>query len=132
MGTTGNSGGSELFGEDVLPMSSPLHPVVDNQLHDHVTGTFWSVTDIFTDLSFPFPMALDPFLRSTALPADMAGGTRSALFLCKLGRSRGKSIRPPERRQRLLAGCDNNGYPAARFFPPPVERIVRRTSFFGE
>src|SRR6185369_10000283 len=97
MGTAGDSGGSEPFGEDVLPVSSPLHPVVDNQLHDHLTGTLRSVADIFTDLPFPSPVALDPFLRSTALPADMAGGARSALFLGKLGGRRGKSIRPRER-----------------------------------
>src|SRR6185369_2673405 len=103
MGTAGNSGGSEPFGEDVLPMSSPLHPVVDNQLHDHLAGASWSVTDIFADLPFPSPVALDPFLRSTALPADMAGGARSALFLGKLGRCCCKSVRPRERLQRLLA-----------------------------
>jgi len=75
VGTTGDSGSRERLSEGVLPMPSPLHSVVDDQLHYHIPGAFRSVADIFTDLPFPSPVALDPFLQATALPADMAGGT---------------------------------------------------------
>ena len=75
VGTTGDSGGRERLCEGVLAMSSPLHSVVDDQLHYHIPGAFRSVADIFTDLPFPSPVALDPFPQTMTLSADMAGGT---------------------------------------------------------
>src|SRR5262245_26103731 len=104
MGTAGNSGGGVCFSEKVLPVSSPLHPVVDNQLHDHLTGTIWPVTYIFADLPFPAPVSLDPLFHSAALPAGVAGGTCPTLFLSEFGSRCCKPVGPPERRQRLLAG----------------------------
>jgi hypothetical protein len=104
MGATGDPGGVEGCTEGVYSMPSVRHPVVNDQLHDQVPGTFGAITDVFADLPFPFPVPLDPFPHPVALPAGMAGGAGSALFLCEFFRCRGEPIRPGEWRQGFQAG----------------------------
>jgi len=73
-------------------MSPPRHPIVDDQLHDYVPGTFGAITDVLADTPFPLPVPLDPLLHPVALPAVMAGGTGAPLFLCEFGRRCGKPL----------------------------------------